>query len=33
MVATMNPFMTEQRGLIMKESARAEFAAQFFACE
>jgi hypothetical protein len=32
MVATMNPFMTKQRGFIIKESARAEFAAQFFVC-
>jgi len=29
----MNPFMTKQRGFIIKESARAEFTAQFFVCE
>jgi hypothetical protein len=33
MVATMNPFMTERRGLIMKKSARTEFGPQFFVCE
>jgi hypothetical protein len=33
MVATMNPFMMALRGFIMKESARTEFAPQFFACE
>jgi hypothetical protein len=32
-VATMNPFMTEQRGFILQESSRAEFAAQFLVCE
>ena len=29
----MNPFMTEQRGFILQESSRAEFAAQFLVCE
>ena len=33
MVVTMNPFMTEQRGFIMKESSCAESATQFFVCE
>jgi hypothetical protein len=33
MVATMNPFMTTRRGFIIKQSARSEFATQFFACE
>jgi hypothetical protein len=32
-VVTMNPFMMEQRGFVMKESSCAEFAAQFFVCE
>jgi hypothetical protein len=29
----MNHFMTEQRGFILQESSRAEFAAQFLVCE
>ena len=33
MGVTINPFMTEQRGFILKESSRAESATQFFACE
>jgi hypothetical protein len=33
MVVTMNPFMTEQRGFILKKSPCAESATQFFACE
>jgi hypothetical protein len=33
MVATMNPFMTEQGGFILKKSSCAESATQFFACE
>jgi hypothetical protein len=33
MVVTMNPFMMALRGFLTKESARTEFAPQFFACE
>jgi hypothetical protein len=33
MGVTMNPFMTEQRGFILKKSPCAESATQFFACE
>jgi hypothetical protein len=29
----MNPFMTDQRGFILKKSSCAESAAQFFVCE